>query len=106
MAVTSPEIRIAASWISEVSARTEHPAALHLKTALSAGPLIDRAIRSSASIVTAVSAKLSGNGGVDAVIGEPVGDRVLAFGLLNRRQHSRHTHRRGRTRAPSSTAAS
>ena len=56
MAVTSPEIRIAASWISEVSVRTEHPAALHLRTALSGGSLIDRAIRSSASIVTAVSA--------------------------------------------------
>ena len=24
---------------------------------------------------------------------EPVGDRLFAFGLLNRRQHSRHTHR-------------
>ena len=32
--------------------------------------------------------KRLGNRGVDAVVVEPVGDRVLAFGLLDRRQHA------------------
>ena len=35
--------------------------------------------------------------GVEPVIGEPVGDRVLALGLLDRRPHALHARRRRRT---------
>src|SRR5437773_6610057 len=56
MAMTRPEIRFAASWISEAIPRTEHPAAAHRRAAPSGGPLTATAIRSRASSVVAVSA--------------------------------------------------
>ena len=55
IAVTSPEMRVAASWISEASPRTEQAAAVQRSAPLSAGPLTTAAIRSSAAIVTGVS---------------------------------------------------
>ena len=50
--------------------------------------------------------KRPSDSGVDAVIGEPVGDGVLALGLLNRREHALQARRRGRRRAAASPAAS
>ena len=40
IATTRPEIRVAASWISDARLRTEHAAAVHRNTASSAGPSI------------------------------------------------------------------
>ena len=89
MAWTSPEMRIAASWISDASSRTEQPAAAQRRTASRAGPSTAAAMLSRASKVTAVSARAIALPESSAVIVEPVGHGILALGPLQRRQHAR-----------------
>ena len=107
IAATRPEIRLAASWISEAIAANRaaggRPAEDRVeRRSTDRRARSDRAPRAS----PAVSASGPATRGVDAVIREPVGDGVLALGLLDRRQHAVRRARRGRTTRTASMAAS
>ena len=82
-------MRIAASWISDARLRTEQPAAAQRSDGVQRRA-VDRRRRAIERLERhgGFGERFRG-GDVEAVVGEPVGDGLLAFGLLDRRPHAR-----------------